>query len=168
MPCKDFLQDHHIVSALTVVADAFAGGVTTDYISLENYRRVTFVIIQGDKEDTCVSNLVTVNASDDASGTTTTAMAFQHRSMTYTTSADTWGALTSAAAAGYNFNANNTADNTIHTVEVTADEVQAAQAGAQFVSLTVAETANKTVTAGIIAILSDPRYPGPVPKTAIA
>ena len=62
----------------------------------------------------------------------------------------------------------NGADNYLYAVEVSADEVQAAVANADFVSLTVTEDTDDPVVAGILVILSDPRYPGAVPLTAIA
>jgi hypothetical protein len=53
-------------------------------------------------------------------------------------------------------------------VEVTAEDVEAAAAGYAFVRLTIAETANKTITAACFVILSEPRHAGSVPVTAIA
>jgi hypothetical protein len=41
---------------------------------------------------------------------------------------------------------------------VTADEIEAAQAGYGFVRLAVAETVNKTITGTVLIILSEPRY----------
>ena len=166
----DFLSDHHIVSGLTPVADAFSGGVNTDVISLENYRRATFIVFCGAYEDTGVSNLVTVEACDDASASNTSTMLFKHRHCASSATVDTWGALTTVSAVtGYNFTSNNTGSNGIWMVEVTADEVAADGGnGYQFVRLAIAETADKTITAGVLVILSDPRYPGAVPVSAIA
>jgi len=75
----DFLFDHHIVPAFVPVADAFAGGITTEAVSLANYRRATLVILTGAREDTGISNLVTVDACTTAAGGTTAAMAFNWR-----------------------------------------------------------------------------------------
>jgi hypothetical protein len=168
MAQHDFLSDHHITVGLVPVADAFDGGKASDIISLEHYRRATFLVVTGAIEDAGISNLITVSACTTASGGTTTSMAFKHRLMNWSATVDTWGALTAAASTGYNFAAASPVANAVWMVEVTADEVQAAYNGASFVRLNIAETANKTVTATVIVILSEPRYPGAVPVSAIA
>ena len=164
----DFLFDHHIVPAFVPVADAFSSGLTTEAVSLANYRKATLVVITGAIQDASISNLVTVEASDDAAGSSTTAMAFRHRAQQYSTTVDTWGALTAATSSGYNFATNNAVANAVWFLEVLAEEVSAAQAGASFVRAVIAETVDKTITAGGIWILSDPRTMDGVPETAIA
>lgn len=165
----DLIAKQHIVAAFYPVADAFAGGINTDIVSLKNYRRATLVISTGAIEDTAISNLVTFNASDDAAGSTTTAMAWHRRFCPSSVTVDTWEDMAAVLAAGYNFaDRADAAANNIWVGEVTADEVGAAQAGAQFVFATIAETVNKTITASGIWILSDPRYPQAIPLTAIA
>lgn len=169
MAGKDFLYDHHIVAAFYPVADAFAGGIDTDVVCLRDYRRATLVISTGAIEDTGVSNLITLKACTDAAKTGATAMAFYRRFCSSSTSVDTWEALTAVTSAGYNFaDRSDAAANNIWVCEVQADEVSAALANAQFVYATIAETANKTITASGIWILSEPRYPQSVPNTAIA
>lgn len=165
---KDFLSNHHIVPALVPVADAFAGGVDTEVVCLRDYRRATLVVMTGAIEDAGISNLVTLNACTDAAKTGATAMAFRYRTQPYSTTVDTWTALALAAATGYNAAAAFPAANVVWFFEVAAEDVQAALAGADFVYATIAETANKTVTAAAFWILSEPRYPQDVPQTAIA
>lgn len=164
----DFLSNGHIVPVLYPVADAFAGGVDTDVICLRDYRKVGFLITTGAIEDAGISNLVTVNACTDAAKTGATAMAFRSRTLLSSTTVDAWGALTARTSSGYNFAAANPVANAAWYVEVDAEEVSAALANADFVYLTIAETANKTITAGAIAILQEPRYPQAIPPTAIA
>ena len=166
---KDFLSDHHIIAGIYPVADFAAGGVNSDIVSLKNYRRATFLVYTGAVEDADISNLVTVEACDDTTPTNSTAMAFHRRYCLSSTTVDTWGALTAATSSGYNFANQSDAGvaNVMWLVEVTADEVEAAAAGYEYVRLCIAETANKTITGGCICILSDPRYPGAVPQTAI-
>lgn len=164
----DFLFDHHIVPAFVPVADAFASGITTEAVSLSNYRRATLVMPTGAREDTGISNLVTVEACTTAAGGTTAAMAFNWRVQRYSTTVDTWSALTAATSAGYNFASNNTVANVVWYLEVTAEDLAAAVAGAQFVRAVIAETANKTITACGLWILSEPRYPQSIPIQAIA
>lgn len=166
---QDFLFDHHIVSLFPPVADAFAGGIDTDVISLRDYRRATFVIQTGAIEDTAISNLVTCNACTDAAKTGATAMAFVRRFGVGSTTDDSIEALATVTSSGYNFaNRSDAAANNFWVVEVTADEVSAALANADFVYLTIAETVDKTITAGGFVILSEPRYPQSTPLTAIA
>lgn len=165
---KDFLFDHHIIPAVIPAADAFAGGVNTEAVSLANYRRATLVVLTGAIEDAGISNLVKLQACTAADGTGATDMAFVQRTLPYTTSVDTWGALTAAASTGFNFAAGTPAANAVWLAEVTASEVATAKADALFVRASIAETANKTVTAAAFWILSEPRYLGAVPVGAIA
>lgn len=168
MPANDLVFNGHIVAGIYPVADAFAGGVNTDIVCLRDYRRATLVVMTGAIEDANISNLVTLNACTDAAGTGATAMAFSRRTCLSSTTVDTWGALTAVTSSGYNFAVNNAVANAMWYATVTAEEVSAAVAGAEFVYATIAETANKTITAGALWILSEPRYPQDVPVTAIA
>ena len=95
-------------------------------------------------------------------------MAFRSRVSLSSTTVDTWSALTARAATGYNFALANAVANAIWSLEVTASEVAAAFAGAYFVRVVIAETANKTITAGGLWILSEPRFPNSIPVQAIA
>jgi len=169
MPSKDLLYNQHVVAAFYPVADAFDGGIDTDVICLRNYGRATLVIMTGAIEDTAISNLVTFSACTDAAKAGATAMAWHRRFSLSSTSVDTWEALTAVAAGGYNFaDRSDAAANNIWVGEITAAEVAAAVSGAAFAYATIAETVNKTITASGLWILSEPRYPQPVPKTAIA
>ena len=170
MQAKDFLSDHHVVAGLYPVADAFAGGVDTDVISLRDYRRLSFLIMTGAIEDANISNLCTPYACTDASKSNPTAIAFHSRRCLSSTTVDTWAALTSRTSSGHNFAtaSGGAVANNMWFLEVLAEDVAAAYANANFCYLTIAETANKTITAACIAILSEPRYPGAVPQTAIA
>jgi len=168
MPRKDYLYNHHMVSAFVPKADAFLGGIDTDYVSLANYRRATLIIHTGAIEDTAISNLVTFNASDDNSGSNRTAMAWVRRFSASSATVDLWETLTAVAAAGYNFaNRSDASADDIWVGEVTADEVEAAQADAQFVNATIAETVDKTITASGMWHLSEPRFVQDIPVTAI-
>jgi hypothetical protein len=168
MAQKDFLFDHHIVPAFVPVADAFTTGITTEAVSLKNYRKATLVIITGAIQDTGVSNILTIEACTTAAGGTTDAIPFHWRVQQYSTTVDLWSELTLAADTGYNFSDNNTVANAVWMAEVLAADVAAAVDGASFVRAAIAETADKTITAGGIWILSEPRYCGDVPQTAIA
>lgn len=164
----ELLSVAHLVPALIPVADAFTGGTSTEAINLRDYARAGCIIQTGAIEDAGISNLITVEACTSAAGAGATAMAFRRRTCLYSTTVDTWGALTDVTASGYNFAVNNAVANACWYVEVTAAEVEAALPGATFVRVTIAETANKTITASGLWILSGPRYPQGVPATAIA
>lgn len=168
MPQHDFLFDHHVVAGIYPGADAFAGGVYSDVYSLKNYRRATFFVMTGAIEDAGISNLVTVEACDDAAASNVTAVPFKSRTILSSTTVDQPGALTDRASTGYNFAAANAVANAMWVAEVTSDELEANAAGYPFVRLKIAETANKTITAVVFVILSEPRYPNSTPVSAIA
>jgi hypothetical protein len=161
----DFLFDHHVVNGLYAKTDAFDTSMTTDFISLANYGRITFLINTGDATAGTANGTVTLLASAAAAGTSTTALAFKYRVCASSTSVDTWGALTDAASTGFSMTAG---DNYQYLVEITADSVEAQAAGKYFVALKVTEVTNDPCPAGVTAILSEPRYPQAIPVTAIA
>lgn len=163
----DILSIGHIVPAIIPLADAFAAGATSEAVSLRDYFRATLVIQTGAIEDAGISNLVTLEACTAADGTGHVAMAFRSRVQLYSTTVDAWSALTARAATGYNFALANAVANAVWFAEVTADEVQAAVADAQWVRAIIAETADKTITASGLWILTEPRYPGALPQGAI-
>lgn len=158
----------HIIPAFVPVADAFAGGITTEAVSLANYENAALVIQTGAIEDAGISNLVTLEACTDAAGTGNTAMAFRRRVQRYSTTVDTWGALTAVTSSGYNFAVANAVADAVWYLSVTAEEVNAAVAGAEFIRAVIAETVNKTITASGLWILWGARYPQSVPIQAIA
>lgn len=165
MPQQDFLASHHIVNGLYPVADAFATSMTTDYISLKDYRKVSFLVHQGVATGGTANGVITVLAASDAGGTGAGAVAFKYRTCASSTTVDTWGALTDAASTGVAMTAGS---NRMYLVEVTADQVEGVDPGNPFVALKVTEDTNDPVVAGVIAILSDPRHGTGTPVTAIA
>lgn len=168
MSYHDFFIGHtigYVADALVPQADAYAGGITTDVFNMENFHNGAFLIFQGAIEDSGISNLVTLLACDDATPSNTSTMQFRYH--VYTSSTDTWAAQGTAAAAGYNFNSNNAVSNGIHVVTFSSDEVSAdGNNGYSYVQLSVAETANKTVTAGILFFGLDPRHNDGTPSGA--
>ena len=165
MSQQDFLFDHHIVAGIYAKADAFATAGVTDRVSLANYGKITFLISTGDATSDTANGVVTLNAFAAASGGSGTALTFKYRSCASSTSADTWGSLTDATTSGFSMTAG---DNYLYVVEITADELVGQIADKPFVELTVTEVTNDPILATVNAILSDPRYPGPIPRTAIA
>lgn len=165
MPQQDFLFGRHIVSGLYPVADAFASAMTTDYVSLANYRRATWIIHTGNSTSDTSDGVVTVLAASSAAGAGAGAVAFKYRVCASSTTVDTWGALTDAASTGFSMTAG---DNYLYIVTVTAEDVEAVDAGNPFVALKVTEVTNDPIVAGVLIILDEPRYPQSIPLTAIA
>ncbi len=165
MSQMDFMFDHHVVNGLYAKSDAFDTSMTTDWISLANYGRITFLINTGDATSGTANGTVTVLASAVAAGTTTTALAFKYRVCASSTTVDTWGALTDAASTGFSMTAG---DNYQYMIEVTADQVVGAIDAKGFVALKVLEVTNDPIPASVTIILSEPRYPQAVPVQAIA
>jgi hypothetical protein len=164
----DFLSDHQIV-----VINAYSndiGAQTMDAISLENYGRVTFLFNAGSTAGdtstvTVLADSGTSTTAFDVSGGT--AMAFKYRTCAWAASpatADTWSSLTDATSSGIALTATTYKS---WAIEVTAADAQAALAGAKTVYLAFADAGSATY-GNVLAILSEPRYPGAVPKTAIA
>lgn len=162
---KDFLSDHHVISGVYPVADFAATSVTTDYVSLENYRKVTWFIHTADATAGTADGTITVLAATAAAGTGATAIAFRSRTCLSSTTVDTWGALTARASTGFSMTAG---DNVLYAVEVDAADVAAGLADADFVALKILEVTNDPIVGGILIILSHPRYPQAVPVQAIA
>lgn len=160
-----FTETHHVINGLYPVADAFATSATTDYVSLKDYGKVTWIIHTGDATAGTADGVITVLAATAAAGTGATAIAFRYSRSASSTTVDSWLAPTAVAAAGVSMVAS---DNYLYVVEVTAEEVSAGLADADFVALKVTEATNDPIVAGIITILSDPRFPQAQPVSAIA
>jgi hypothetical protein len=151
---KSFL---HFVKGLDPVADAFTGTVYSDIISLKNHNHITFVVYKG--VGTTGTSTLTVEACDDVSATTTSAIAFKYRAIT---TGDTHGAFTSATTSGFTTTAGSSQ---LYAIE--ADAQQLATSGYQYVRLKAVESADSPVLGGILAILSEPRDDKPVQATTI-
>lgn len=165
MPQQDILFGAHLVSGLYPVADAFASAMTTDYVSLVNYRRATFVIHTGTATGGTADGVVTVLAATSAAGAGAGGVPFKYRVCASSTTVDTWGALTDASASGFSMTAGS---NYLYIVTVTAEDVEAVDPGNMFVALKVTEVTNDPVVAGVLIFLGEPRYPQSIPLTAIA
>lgn len=162
---SNFLESAHIVNGVYPVADAFASSATTDYVSLENYRKIGFLIHTGDATAGTADGVVTVLGATAAAGTNATAVPFTYRVCASSTTVDTWGAITSATASGFAMTAG---DNYMYWIEVDVDDIVANDTDAAFVALKVTEDTNDPIVAGITIFLLEPRYPQDVPVSAIA
>ncbi len=149
MPSQPSIAENtHYVNGLAPVADAFAGTVYSDIVNCSNYGRTAFVLIKG--VGTTGTSTITVEASDDTSGSNVSAIAFNYRAYT---SGDTPGALTAATSTGFTTTAGS---NHIYVVEVDSEALSAS--GYKYVRLKAVESANDPVLGGILIQQSAPRY----------
>lgn len=153
-----FLEELHLVKGLDPVADAFSGTVYSDIVSLENFGAAMFIIYKG--VGTTGTSTITVEASDDFSGSNVSAVPFYYRSITST---DVPSALTEAAAAGFTTTAGSSQ---LYFVEINVEALLAS--GYKNARLKAVEVANDPVLGGILVALGKPRFTTAVDVTAIA
>jgi len=144
--------------------------VTSDIVNMENYKKLTFIVQTG----TSAANapVITVYGGETSTGATT-AIAYKYRTQcltTYTSSSgDTPSALTDADSGGFAMTAS--IGGGCYIIEVDPSTVAAADATDQtYDHVKLVLTNSDTVTAqvyGVLAILSEPRYPQAVLQTAI-
>ena len=146
----------HWVHGLAPVADAFAGATVNSDVVKANCEAVLFMVYKG--VGTTGTSTVTVEACDDVTPSNTTTVPFYYRS---NTSSDTWGAWTSAAAAGFTTTAGSN-----HIYQIWVDAAELAEEGYEYVRLDMAEVADDPVLGGILIGLVNPRYM-PQPATVL-
>lgn len=144
------LEKLRFTQGLPPVADYGAAGVSSDVIDMSGHNKAIFVIQKG--AGATGTGVLTIEACDDTTPSNTTAVPYRYRE---TTAADVLGTLTEAAAAGYTVTAGA---NILVVVEVDAVEVRKAGATFEFVRLTMTESTDSPVLAGILVILAEPRY----------
>lgn len=142
------LENMHFVQGLAPVADALSGTVGSDVVNCENFNKVIFVIQKG--VGTTGTSTVTVEACDDVTPTTTSAIPFRYRNVV---SGDTTTALTEATTAGF-----TTSAGSAHLVLVEVDVADLAASGYGYVRLKAVEVADSPVLAGILIIMGEPRH----------
>jgi hypothetical protein len=152
------LEQLHLVPGIYPVADFMAGTVTTDIVNCESATGVVFWIFRGDATAGTETGTVTVEACDTVVPGTATAVAFRYR---ISTTPDTWGAWTEAAAAGFTMTAG---DNQLYEVFVPAANLAALGYG--YARLKIVEVINDPVVGAILMAVVNPRYQ-PVPATLI-
>jgi hypothetical protein len=152
------VPNFHVVNALVPVADAFDTANDTDIIDAGVGDGVLFIMISGAVSGAAV-NTITVEASSNIAAGAVATVPFVYRTCVAT---DVWGAWTAATATGFSFN--NSVANSMFQVYV--DSAEIAEEGYRYVRLSTDETANFTVTAGIVGIVVNPRY-GPTTTSAL-
>jgi hypothetical protein len=142
----------HIVKGLDPVADAFDGTVYSDIVSLKNHGACEFVIYKG--VGTTGTSTVTVQACDDVSASTTSAITFKYQAIT---SGDTHGEMTDATISGFTTTAGSS-----QLYRIYVNREQLAASGYEFVRLCCVESVNSPVLGGILVVLSESDIDTPV------
>ncbi len=165
-----FMMNHHVVAGVYPVADVYGAPAVTDIICMKNYDVATFLLIHGVSTGGDSDGVITVDAIDNAGGTTATAMPFKYWHCVSGVTVDAWTGPVASLAAGWDMTG---ASNQMYAVEVTGAEVMAAGRGAtpayhaDWVRLTVTEDTANAIVGGIICILSNCRYSDASMPTAI-
>ena len=163
-------QKNHIVPLYFVQdLDDTAQATVSDYISMKNYDHACVVFITGTVATPDVD--ITVNASDDVSGThETTLSTIKYRTMV---TSDTWSALstvTDSKLDWVNGGEIEDEDNAMFCIEIDAADLLSV--GHTYVydcfSIGIADPSGQAVYIAAICILSKGRYKEAIPLTAIA
>ncbi len=147
MANKLFIEQSHPITGLAPVADAFAGTVYSDIVSMKNHGKVVFIVFTG--LGATGTSTFTVQACDDTSASNTSAVAFHYKSCDNT---DVPGAITAATTSGF---ANTGGSNRIHLIEVDAEALLAS--GYSYIRLKAVEATDAEVLGGILVLLLEPR-----------
>jgi hypothetical protein len=140
----------HVINGLVPVADAFDTIKYTDIIDAGGGEGVLFIIQTGATAG-AGTDTIKVNACSTITATAETAVPFIYRECVAT---DVWGAWTAVASTGVSIS--TAVANSMWQVYV--DSAEVAETGYRFVRLSIDETADHTVTAGVLALVFHPRY----------
>jgi hypothetical protein len=141
------IQTRHYIKGLDPVANAFAGTVTSDIVSLANWSNCTFIVFCG--VGATGTSTITVEACDDTSGTNTSAVPFTYREIL---TGDTPGTLTKATSSGFTTTAGSS-----RIVVVSIESQALAASGYKYVRLKAVEVVASAVLGGILVELGGPR-----------
>jgi len=164
-----FTENCKIVNALPPV-DGDNTALTTNIISMKNYKHCTFIITFGvvNASAATSANLIAYKGEDVT--TCTTAFACQYRAEV-TAAGDTLEALTALASTGVSLGTGNTldvcGDNATVVVEIDAEDLAPTQANPYDTVKLGMTWNNNSVLLSAVAILSEPRYAQASPPTAI-
>lgn len=148
-------EEGHVVNILPPV-DINGSAQTSDYFCLKNYQHVDIILTLG---VTGAASTVTVEESDDASGSNTTAIAFSYYAET-TAAGDTLGDRTAATTAGF---ATSTNDSVTYVISIDASQLTD---GYPYLVLKMSDPSAATL-ASAVAVLSGARYQQENTPTAI-
>ena len=150
------IDQFHWIPGIYPVADFMAGTVRTDVVNCESAVGVLFQITKG--VGATGTSTITVSACPDVVPSARTAVTFYYRA---STTPDTWGAWTAAAATGFTTTAGS---NQMYQVFVPAAVLSAL--GRAYCELTAVEVVNNPVVGCINIAVVQPRYQ-PVPATLL-
>jgi len=149
----NILDQLHWTYGIFPVADAFddgAGAVTTDIVNCESAVGVFFLIMRGVNTGGTGTALFIAQACSTAAAAATTNVTYWYRE---STTLDTWGAWTHAAATGWT--CTNGSNNMIQ-IFVPADVLSAA--GYAYCRLSITEPVDDPVVGSIATAVIDTRY----------
>ncbi len=158
MASTHMIETMHFVKGLDPVADAFTATATSDVVSMEENQDCLFVVYAG--VGTTGTSTITVEACDNFTPSTTSAIAFHYREIL---SGDTVGTITKATSAGYVTTAGSSK---IILVEVSSEDLAAS--GYPNVRLKMVESVDSPVLGGILIIQGARRYGKAAQATSIA
>lgn len=148
----------HLVKGIDPVADAFAGTVSTDIVSMKGHETVEFYIIKG--VGATGTATITVEACDDTTPTTTLAIPFRFQSIL---TEDVHGVMTEVDAAGFTTTAGSS-----QLYKVSIDAQGLAASGYEYVRLTSTEVVNDPVLGGVLINLVTPRFGQAVQESVLS
>lgn len=146
------------VKGIDPIADALAGTVYSDVVSLREHGNAIFVLYKG--VGATGDAVLTVEAGDNFTPSNVTAVPFYYREIN---TGDTEGAITLAAAAGFTFTVGSSG---LIIVEVKASQI--ASTGYPHVRLKSVEVTDDPILGGILIILGNGRFKDAIKRTAIA
>lgn len=148
----------HFVKGLDPVADAFAGTIYSDIVSMRGHKSVSFIVYKG--VGTTGTSTLTVEASDDISGSNVSAIPFRYQRVNPN---DTHSAEAAALAAGFDTTAGSSE---IYVITAKAEDL--AVSGYGFIRLKAVEVANDPVLGGILIMMNEPKDNKAVQNSVIA
>jgi len=147
------------VKGIDPVADGFAGTKYSDIISMKEHKMITFLIYCGVATGATKDGVITIEACDDVSASSSEAIPFTYQSIT---SGDTPSVITKATVTGFAMAAGSSQ---IYAIYVNASEL--ADSGYEYVRLKQVEDTNDPVVVGVVAIMTEAKYEQEVQNTAI-
>lgn len=157
-----------VVNASIPVVHGDSSGSTTDILNMESYNKCTFLIVMG--ATSADIPVVTVLSGADST-TCTTAIPFKYRTqinaVPEAAASDLPSALTAATTGGFSITTGSAGG--VYIIEVDAADVAAGGTAFNHVALKVTPdgSTHAAHTYGVVAILSEPRYPQAILVTAI-
>ena len=151
------MSDFHLVTGAGVTtsllgspcADAFAGTTYTEVVKMTQYETCYFLMLWG-AIGGATTHTVTVEACDDLSATTTSAIPFYYKRCSAVETNTAWTSSSSLTTTSL-------ADQT-YMIKVKASDLDISGTIYENVRLKVVEVGNNTVIGSVLIMMADPRY----------